>query len=179
MIQTSIARRYARALFESAGSEFERVGAELSAVATSLESGSELGLLFADPTADRKARRSLLESILAKAGLQPLVANFLRLLDDRDRLGEAPGISELYSELVDEKVGRIRAKLISAEPLPAEVEERLRAALSEATRKTVEVETELDRSLLGGVVAQVGNFVYDGSLRSQLQRLHRELTGQA
>lgn len=179
MIQTSIARRYARALFEAAGSDIERVGEELGAIAGLVTEDSPLGLIFLDPTADTKARRELIETIIAKAGLGPMTGNLLRLLDDRSRLGELPSIARAFTDLVDTKVGRLRATLTSAEPLPTELRDRLQDALGAATSRKVEVETAVDRSLLGGVVAQVGNFVYDGSLRSQLERLRRELISQA
>lgn len=179
MIQTSIARRYARALFEAAGSDFERVGEEIGAIAGLVTEDSPLGLIFLDPTADRKARRELLESIIAKASLGEMTGNLLRLLDDRNRLAELPAIAQSYTGLVDEKVGRLRATLTSAGELPTELRDRLQDALGTATSRKVEVETAVDGSLLGGVVAQVGNFVYDGSLRSQLERLRRELISQA
>lgn len=178
MIQTSIARRYARALFETVGPAFERAGAEMKAIADAMAGDSPLARLFSDPSASRQDRRSVLEGIIEKAGLDPLVGNFLRILDDRNRLLELPSISEAFAALVDEKAGRIRATILSAEPLPPEVIAKLQQALSRATEKTVEIETALDRSLLGGVVAQVGNFVYDGSLRTQLSRLRRDLVGQ-
>ncbi|HWV39346.1 MAG TPA: ATP synthase F1 subunit delta [Vulgatibacter sp.] len=179
MIQSSIARRYARALFEAAGSEFEPVGRELAELSRSFGEDPAVRSMYLDPNTSREARRNLVEAVIAGAKLGPLVANLLRLLDDRKRILDLPSISAVYGRMVDDKVGRLRAHVVSAAPLTPELSERLRAALSEATRREVEIDTTQDRSLLGGVIAKVGNVVYDGSLRAQLAKLHRELSGQA
>lgn len=179
MIQSSIARRYARALFEATGSDFESAGRELAELSRSMAEDPGVRAMYLDPNTSRETRRKLVESVIAGVKLNPLVANLLRLLDDRKRILDLPSIAAVYGQMVDEKVGRLRAHVVSAAPLPAEMAERLRVALSEATRREVEIDTTQDRSLLGGMIAKVGNVVYDGSLRAQLAKLHRELTGQA
>lgn len=179
LIQQSIARRYARALFESVGSDYERAGRELAVVAGAFEESPDAVALFTSPQIESSVRSATIEQIIAAGNLHPMVANTLRLLNDRDRLAEVPMLARMFGELVDEKVGRVRATLTSAEPLPESVVRRIEAALGEATNKQVAVTTELDRSILGGVVARVGNVVYDGSLRTQLESLRRELTSRA
>lgn len=179
MIQSSIARRYARALFEATGTDFERAGRELLDLSRSMAEDPGVRSMYLDPNTSREKRRELVEAVIAAVTMHPLVANLLRLLDDRKRILDLPAIAAVYARMADEKVGRLRAHVTSAAPLTDEMAERLRAALSEATNRQVEIETAQDRSLLGGVIAQVGNVVYDGSLRSQLRKLHRELTGQA
>lgn len=179
MIQQSIARRYARALFESVGSEFERAGRELAGVAGAFEESPEVVAVFTSPQVERSARQEALERIIAAGNFHPMVANTLRLMSDRDRLAELPMLARMFGELVDERAGRIRATLTSAQPLPEAMVRDIEAALGEATQKQVAVRTELDARLLGGVVATVGNVVYDGSLRTQLESLRRELTSRA
>ena len=73
--------------------------------------------------------------------------------------------------LVDEQAGRVRARLISAKPLDKGTEVRIRAALGRSTGKSVVLETKDDPSLIAGIVAQVGDVVYDGSLAAQLEAL--------
>lgn len=178
MIQQSIARRYARALFESVGTDFERAGNELAGVAQAMEA-PEVTALFTDPRVDRASRSRTLEAVLAAGGFLPMVANFLRLLNDRDRLGAVPAIALVFRDMADQQVGRVRAKITSAVPLTPDMVQQLQSALSKATNKQVAIETSLDQKILGGVVAQVGNVVYDGSLRTQLESLRRELAGRA
>lgn len=177
LIQQSIARRYARALFESVGGDFERVGEELAAVADALTGSDEALALFTDPRFDRSTRTKAIEQIIEAAKVHPLLGNLLRLLNDRERIAELPQITRVYRDMADAQGGRLRATLTSAAPLPAEMIDRMAAALAQATDKKVILDTREDPALLGGVVAQVGNVVYDGSLRTQLESLRRELSG--
>jgi F-type H+-transporting ATPase subunit delta len=101
--------------------------------------------------------------------------SFLRLLVDRRRLGELPDIARSYRDLVDAQVGRVRGTVTSAQPLPPDDLERVRKALAETTRKSLVLEPRTDPAILGGLVAQVGPTVWDGSLRTQLERLRKEL----
>jgi len=82
-----------------------------------------------------------------------------------------PGIAKSLRQMVDDVAGRVRVRLASAAPLDEATEVRIRSALGRATGKTVIVEKTVDASLLGGVVAQVGDLVYDGSLRGELRNL--------
>jgi F-type H+-transporting ATPase subunit delta len=77
--------------------------------------------------------------------------------------------------MLDEQVGRVRATVTSAVPLDDAQLQRLRDTLSSATRKSIVLESKTDPSLVGGVVAQVGARQYDGSIRTQLERLREEL----
>lgn len=177
MIQGSIARRYAQALIEVAGADFERVGEELAGVAGALQQTPEMAAVFTNPAVAAEVRRKLLEQIITAGKLSETTGNLLRLLDDRRRVPDVPTIARAYRTLADTQAGRLRAKITSATALPADFATRLEAQLAAATKKTVAVESALDPALLGGVVAQVGNTVYDGSLKNQLEAMRRELKG--
>lgn len=179
MIQQSIARRYARALFEAVGTDFERAANELAGTAKALVESPEVAAVFTDPRFEKPVRDRTLEQILAAGGFHPMVANLLRLLNDRERIGEVPAIARVFQDMVDAKVGRVRAVVTSATALPRETVQSLADALSKATSKQVALEAKLDPALLGGVVAHVGNVVYDGSLRTQLASMRRELLERA
>jgi F-type H+-transporting ATPase subunit delta len=179
LIQQSIARRYARALFEAVGTDFERASTELAGIAKALGESPEFEAVYTDPRFDKSTRDRILEQIIAAGGLHPLVANTLRLLNDRDRIAEVPAIARVFQDMVDAKVGRVRALVTSATALPQDMVQQLADSLSKATNKQVALEAKLDPTLLGGLVAQVGNVVYDGSLRTQLATLRRELTERA
>jgi F-type H+-transporting ATPase subunit delta len=179
LIQGSIARRYARALIEVAGGDYERVGAEVHALAGALFGTSGVAEALLRPGVAKEARERALNAVLQEAGVSTTTANFLRLLLDRRRLDLLPDIARAYGTFSDERAGRLRATVTAAQPLPEPLVAQLTRRLSEATKKNVAVETTVDRSLLGGVVAQVGNVVYDGSLRTQLAILRRELTGES
>jgi len=174
-LKGSIARRYARALLEVAGADFEKVGAELTSVGNALQSSAELAVVFTNPSIARSARQGVVEELIKVGQLSTATANFLRVLDDRGRFSSLPAILRAYGELADQKAGRLRARLTSATALPADFARKVETTLAAATKKSVAIETAIDAKLLGGVVAQVGHTVYDASLRTQLEALRREL----
>lgn len=179
MIHGSIARRYARALLASVGEEFERAHADLSGIVRSIDAVPEAGEFIDDPTVPRAKKIDFVEKLIATAQPHPLVANFLRLLASRDRLPFLEPIASVFGDMVDERLGRVKAEVAIAIPLTAEEEARLREALARATGKEVELATRVDPSILGGLVARVGSTVFDGSLRTQLAALRSELLGRA
>ena len=177
MIEASVSRRYARALFSLAVEEgkHERVGEELEAVAQAIRASGEARTVLENP-GYTPAQRHALADVLAKSlSLSPLVANFLRFLVDRHRLAEIPAIARSFAEMVDEKVGRVRAMVTSAKPLSEEELRRVREVLSQATRRSIVLESRADPQIVGGLIAQVGAKEFDGSLRTQLERMKREL----
>lgn len=179
MIQGSIARRYARALIEVAGADYERIGSEIQGLAEALFGSSETAEALLRPGIAKETRERALGAILDAAGVSTVTGNFVRLLLDRRRLDSLPDIARAYRDLADERAGRLRARVASARPLPESLVADLTRLLAAATKKRVAVETSVDRTLMGGVVAQVGNVVYDGSLRTQLANMRRELTGES
>jgi F-type H+-transporting ATPase subunit delta len=177
VISASVSRRYARALFSLALEQggHERAGEELEAVAQALRASNEARAMVENPGYTQAQRHALVDVLVSRLSLSPLVANFLRLLVDRHRLAEVPAIARAYAEMVDEKVGRVRATVTGAKPLSAEELRRVRDALTQATRRTIVLDTRTDAKIVGGLVAQVGPKVLDGSIKTQLERLRREL----
>jgi len=99
----------------------------------------------------------------------------VRGLDHRQRLVELPAIARSYRELVDAQVGRVRAVVTSAAPLSKDEADRVRDAIANATQRSIVLETRTDANIVGGLVAQVGKTVWDGSLKTQLEKLRDEL----
>jgi F-type H+-transporting ATPase subunit delta len=97
-------------------------------------------------------------------------------LIDQRRLVDFPAIREEFERLASEAAGLRRAEIVSAGELRNDQLERLRRALSARTGGEVEVTARVDPSLLGGVIAKVGDLVFDGSLRTQLRQLRANLT---
>jgi len=176
VIAGSVARRYARALIEVAAEDdhHERVGKELEAVAHAL-AVPEARHLLANPSFSEEQRRELAEALGKELRLSPLSRNFLAYLVDRQRLGSLEMIARVYGDLLDKKVGRVRAVVTSALPLEHRDLNHVREALEKATDRTVVLEAKTDPAIVGGLVTQVGAMVYDGSLKTQLERLRDEL----
>jgi F-type H+-transporting ATPase subunit delta len=175
--QGSVGRRYARALFQIGvdRGNFEQLGEELAALAELFATSTELRQTMENPVFRPSDKRSILEKILPRVTPTAEVQRFVLLLLDRRRIISLPAIARAYRELVDQHTGRVRAKVVSAQPLPAAELDRVQRALEKRTGKKVLIETSVDPGLIGGVVAQVGDLVLDGSVRTQLATLRDKL----
>jgi F-type H+-transporting ATPase subunit delta len=177
MTSGSIARRYVRALFGLAV-EQDRVEAwsdALVALQAAVDGSPDLKDVLSNPVYSRDQRREIVRGIARSLALDAEPSNLLFLLGDRNRLAALGDIVRTFRQLADGKLGRIRAQVTSAVPLDPAAEKALAEKLSKATQRQVIVERAVDPELLGGVVARVGSLVFDGSIKSQLEALRREL----
>ena len=173
----SVARRYARALFGigvDAG-KFEALGDELGELATLWNESDELRQALENPVFKPAEKRAVLERILPQVAPTPEVQRFVLLLLERRRIVLLPAIARAYRDMTDAHLGRVRAKVISAEPLAGPVLDRVRRSLEQRTGKKVIVNAKVDSELIGGLVARVGDLVLDGSVRTQLDDLRTRL----
>ena len=173
----SVARRYARALFGIGvdGGNFEVLGQEIGDLAALWTASAELRQALENPVFRPDEKRRVLEQILPRVAPTTEVRRLALLLLERRRIMLLPAIARAYRDMADAHTGRVRARVSSAEPLAPAVVDRVRRALEERTGKKVIVETAVDPSLIGGVVAQVGDLVLDGSVRTQLADLRSKL----
>jgi F-type H+-transporting ATPase subunit delta len=177
MIVGSIPRRYAKALFELAAEQgkVEAWSERLAALRQIIESASELQDVLVNPIYTADQRRAILGKIATALSLDAAIANLISLLGDRNRLGYLAGIVDAFTALADQKLGRVRARVTSAVPLDPAAAGELSDRLARATRAQVIVDSKVDPQLIGGVVAQVGDLTYDGSIRAQLEALRTDL----
>ncbi len=172
-------RRYARALFSLAREEsrIEGVRDELRRLGAMLEASAELRDVLLQPLHPAAERRRVLEAVAEQLGASTLLRRFYAYLIDRRRLVAFAEIEAEFARLADEAAGRVKAKVKTAQPLTAAQESRLARALAARAGSQVELEVEVDPALVGGLVAQLGDTVYDGSLRTQLVQLRSALLG--
>ncbi len=178
MITGSIARRYARALFGLA-EETGRVGPwldGLDALESAIADSAELRDALANPVYAREERRALAGELARALRLDEEPRNLMLLLADRGRLESLLGVVDHFRALADQKLGRVRARVISAVPLDEAAAGEIAGKLAKAARAEVILDRAVDPSILGGAIAQVGRFTYDGSVRTQLEELRRSLT---
>lgn len=178
MIAGSVAKRYAKALVEAAaaGGELLEVGEELQVLASFLKDNPEIQAFFGNPSIRLSEKRALLGQVLERSGVSPLTADFLQLVLEKGRLSQLEIICRLYRDLVDERLGRVRATVTTASPLSEDAQESLTKRLSDIMKKEVYLVLRQDPSLLGGMVTQLGDsIVFDGSLKRQLERLKEQL----
>ncbi len=177
MLMGSIARRYAKALFSLAidTGRVEAWAQSLEALRLAVDSSADLRDVLSNPVYSKEQRRAIVEKLAAGLKLEAEPANLLFLLGDRNRLAYLAAVVETFRDLADQHLGRVRAKVTSAVKLDDVAAQAIAEKLSQASRAKVLLEREVDPSLLGGVVAQVGSLVYDGSVRAQLEDLRQQL----
>jgi F-type H+-transporting ATPase subunit delta len=176
MIEGSLARRYSRALFQlarDAGQE-EKIGLEVEQFYRAY-TNSELHSVLTNPAFTIEARKKILNQVTQSQQLSSLTAHFLALLLDRDRLAHLPGIVSCYRRLLNQAKGRVEAKLVSASELAPATVERVRQRLRGLSGKEVVLQQELDPSLLGGLLVELEGKVYDGSVRTQLEKMKQRI----
>lgn len=174
----AVSRRYAQAMIEAAADAdaVEAVGADLARFVELMESnGALLGDALASPVFSQDERRAVLDAILPRAGFHPLTNNLLHLLNDKRRFDRVHDIVAAYQAFADERSGRARVTVQTAEPLTPQLEAEVRQALEAVTRKTVVLRTEVRPELIGGLVAKVGDVVYDSSIRTRLEQIKQAL----
>ena len=178
MVTGSLARRYARAVLEigTANGNLDKIGADLRALAKAMHDSAELISVLTNPAIRRADRRRVIDGLLQLIGAAPHSKNLVSLLLDGERMGSLEAISREVDAMIEAKSGRVTAEVTSAKPLNPEQLTQITAALEKLSGKKVAVTKREDASLLGGVIAKVGDTVYDGSLRTQLRTLRDELT---
>lgn len=177
---SSVARRYAKALFSLAqdANHLEATASELERLAT-LANAPDLRDILGSPLLSVKSRTQLVQGIVKDLKLSDLLTRFVRLLADHQRLAELSSIQHHFDRLLDASLGRVRATIRSASRLDPHQQNALVATFSKLTGKQVVASVVVDAELLGGVVIEVGGRVYDGSVRTQLDRLAKQLAGTA
>ena len=173
-----VARRYAKAIFALAkdAKQLQPVADELGRLAALASEPTVLEVLRS-PMLSLEKRAALTETLVREYSLSPNVANLMRLLAQHHRLGELVGIRGYYQTLLDVELGRVRITIRSARPLEPKQQEAIMAAFARRTGKEVIPTVAVDATLLGGVQVEVGGKVFDGSVRTQLDRLGHELVG--
>lgn len=179
MPASASARRYASAAFTVAGQTGDydawlQALAELSRILRMPSARS----VFLSPAVPASQKAAAVDRMLPNA--PQLVHNFTHILIDRDRLDEVPDILEALTDLVNTQRGIITADVTTAIPLDPELErlvaQRLADRFGRDPRK-VSIRSRVDPSIIGGVVARVGDQVIDDSVRGRLERLRRTLAG--
>lgn len=178
MVSGSLARRYARAVVQlgvTAGN-LDQLGADLRNFAAAMKTSAELVSSLTNPAIRRADRRKVIDALLAHFKAAAVTKNLVAVLLDGERIATLPMISREVDAMIEARAGRISADVASATELSPAQLAQLTTVLERLSGKKVDVVKRVDPSLIGGVVAKVGDVVYDGSLRSQLHLLRDELT---
>jgi F-type H+-transporting ATPase subunit delta len=172
-----VAVRYARALLELAdkGNE-EKWGAELDHLAAIVGS-PELIERLASPELSEQTRQTAMTKIAERLGLSFPLRSFAAVVARHGRIRDLGAIAESYRDLLDKAMGRARATLTFAiQPDDSELA-RVVSGLERVAGKTIIPTVKVDAALLGGVTAELGGKIYDGSLATRLEEAKQRLAG--
>jgi F-type H+-transporting ATPase subunit delta len=179
LIVSVVAKRYAKALVALAREQGRLVetGEQLKRLAQLIDDIHDLKALLYNPSIARHFKEDLLTDLAQRLRFDSLERNFVRTLLEKGRLPEMPQILALYDELAEAAQNRLRVRVKSAFPLSSALQEEVRQRFARYTSKDIVIDQEIDPALIGGIVAQMGSLVLDGSIRNELLRLKTELVG--
>jgi F-type H+-transporting ATPase subunit delta len=169
-----IARPYASALFDLAQGEGKLAEVEQGLVAISRLAGesADFERFLRSPVIAADDKAVAVDAILAKAGnINPLVANFVKVVARNGRLFALTNIITVFRELAATARGEVTAEVTSAEPLTRDQVAKLAETLKQKIGKTVTLNEHVDPALIGGLVVKVGSRMIDSSLRTKLDAM--------
>ena len=120
-------------------------------------------------------KRAAVEELTRRAKVAPMLAKLLALLAGRDRLVLLPELLAAYRERLLDHLKIVRAEVTTAVTLSPDRAKAVEQSLARMTGRTVTLETRMDPSIIGGVVARIGSTVYDGSVATQLRKMREQL----
>lgn len=172
MAADEVIHGYAEALFNvvQAEGEIERVEDELYRFSKVIDGNHELKQALSDKAIDRGQRIKVLEDLLADK-VSPHTLGLLTFIVGQGRARQMPQILQELSALAAEARNAVVAEVRSATPLDSRQRAALQSALSKATGKKVAVKVTVDPSLIGGIVAKIGETIIDGSVKRRLEQL--------
>lgn len=165
-----VAGRYASALFELSRDE-RQIDAVLDALDrfdALIKESPDLARLVRSPVFSGDEQKAAIGAVLDRAGISGLGANFIKLAAENRRLFALPGMIRAFRALVQESRGIVRAEVRVAEKPSDAVLEEIKASLRDVAKAEIDVDLQVDPSLIGGLIVKMGSRMVDASLRTKL-----------
>lgn len=163
------------ALEQGAAEPARRQLAEFVAV---YQESAELRNFLGSPAVTREAKHGVIEKLAARLGASKIIRNFLFVVIDNQRTHLLPGILETFERVLRRRQGVAEAEVASAAEMNQNQKAGLLKVLERLTGKKIEAKYLLQPELLGGAVVRIGDTIYDGSVRSQLNQLRVRLASE-
>ncbi|WP_339634201.1 F0F1 ATP synthase subunit delta [uncultured Sneathiella sp.] len=176
---SGIAGRYATALFDLAASakQLDDVAADLATIKSMMDENADLARLVKSPVISRDDQARAMGAVLEKMGVSDLVRRFIGTVAKNRRLFALSDMIAVYSQLLAAERGEVVASVSSAKKLTKSQLDAVSAALKSAIGSDVSLESNVDESLIGGLVIKVGSRMVDSSIRTKLQNLKFAMKG--
>jgi ATP synthase F1 delta subunit len=170
-----IAAVYARSLFEVASEQdkLDAIRDQLGAFADALNETRDLQVFFFSPYFSTAEKEDGLDRVVSDA--DPVILNFLKLLIEKHRMPVLFRIRANYDALWEDENKLLPVQITSAVELDKEIVSQLGDRIAEQTDRKVDISSDVDPDILGGIVVRVGNSVLDASVRNRLEQLRRQV----
>ena len=174
----AIANRYAKVLADVSFklNQHEQVAQELLQFEDLLARQQELALFYSNPAIAVAKKKAATKEILGRLAFGPTTSNFLLVLIDNHRMGGLTEIRKAFQQELNNRLGVTQAEVTTAAELDAETHQKLEAKLAALTGKKVALKFANNPGLIGGVVTRIGDTIYDGSIRQQLNSMKSRLS---
>lgn len=170
----TIAKRYSRALIESAGSEVDAIRNDLGLINETINSSSDLKNVILNPTFNEEKVEEIIGDIFSSK-ISEKTLNFLKMLIKAHRMDIFEDITYWYCEFDDELKNKLKVSVTSAIDLNDETKERLKHKLEAKFKKTILLNYAVDESIIGGLIIKANDKIIDGSIKSKYERLKKSL----
>lgn len=173
------ARRYAGALFDLAKEkgELAAIAGDLKTVESLTADSEDLTRLLESPAFAREDKVKALVAVAEKAGLSKTATGFIGTMAQNGRAGDLVGAAKHFDELYAKERGVKRAVARTASDMSADQRARLEQVLAKAVGSDVELETEVDPALVGGIQLRIGSTLIDASVAAKLDRMNTAMKG--
>jgi len=175
----AIASRYARALVEVILEQHIDGGTvrqQLRAIVDAVHESLELRRVWESPAVSPEQKRAVLDAIVAQLGAVKPIRNFIAVIIDHRRIGMLDDIVRVFESELDAQLGFAEVQVSSARTLSPQEQREIELRVERMTGKKVRASYVSNPELLGGVVVRVGDTIYDGSVRGQLEKMRQELS---
>jgi len=177
MLENQVGKRYAEALSGNISDTvmLEKALESLKAFDEAMKSEKQLAKFFEHPSISTEKKQNVVQEICDRLEVGEQVSSLMALLNERDRIMHLGKIVEYFEQVVDRRLNRMRVHVTSAHPLTPANTERLNSALNKILGKTILIDTEVDESLIGGIMLRIGDQVADDTIRNRLEILKRTI----
>ena len=177
MANIRIAARYAEALLTAAEEQklLDRIAADMKALEETMRKSREFSLFLKNPIVKREKKQRVLSELFGQS-LHPMTVGFLVLLAEKGREEFLQDICTQFFALHDVKLGIVNVHVKAATELSGEQQKTIRQHFEEFTLKKVRLDMIVEKELRGGFLARVGDTVFDGSVKRQLEMLRQRFT---
>ena len=170
-----IGRAYATALFESfTQSERSNILSVLKEVSSTLVD-SEVQFFFKNPLVSEGEKKEIFLKSLDSSSINETLKNFFQVVADKGRVVFLPNITNAFEDLIHVEEGVVRGTVYSVTDLEQNEKDQVIQSIEKVVQKKVKLDYQKDESLLGGLVAEVGSWRFDDSLKSHLKKMNDEL----